>query len=153
MDNYPEYLERNTLIERIEKAYCDGCENYNGVRCRACGIGDAIDVVEDAPTALERTAEWIAQDDTFTRFECSRCHTKKSSYTLELLPELWSENGERAWLTRSGIQQANRHESERSLCCLRLRQRGTIKMEKCCKESRQQRTFLAVTQTVSSGTR
>ena len=35
-----------------------------------------IDVVEDAPTALERTAEWIVQDDTFTRFECSRCHTK-----------------------------------------------------------------------------
>jgi ribosomal protein L37E len=32
--------------------------------------------VEDAPTALERTAEWIIQDDTFTRFECSRCHTK-----------------------------------------------------------------------------
>lgn len=41
-------------IERIKKAYCDGCENYNGVRCRACGIGDAIDVVEDAPTALQK---------------------------------------------------------------------------------------------------
>ena len=76
MSNYPEYLERNALIEKIKKSYCDGCENYNGVRCRACGIGDAIDVVEDAPTALERTAEWIVQDDTFTRFECSRCHAK-----------------------------------------------------------------------------
>ena len=63
MDNYSEYLERNALIERIKKAYCNGCENYNGVKCRACGIGDAIDVVEDAPTALERTAEWIAQDE------------------------------------------------------------------------------------------
>jgi hypothetical protein len=52
MTNYPEYLERNALIERIEKAYCDGCDNYNGVRCSACGIGDAIEVVEDAPTAL-----------------------------------------------------------------------------------------------------
>ena len=58
MANYPEYLERSALIERIKKAYCDGCENYNGVRCRACDIGDAIDVVEDAPTALERTARW-----------------------------------------------------------------------------------------------
>lgn len=78
MANYTEYLERNALIERIKKAYCDGCENYNGVKCRACGIGDAIDVVEDAPTALERTARWIwiVQDGTFTRFECSRCHTK-----------------------------------------------------------------------------
>lgn len=153
MANYPEYLERSALIERIKKAYCDGCENYNGVRCRACGIGDAIDVVEDAPTALERTARWIAQDDTFTRFECSRCHTKKSSHTLGLLSLLWSENGERAWLTPFGIRQTNRQESGHSLCCLRLRQRGVIKMENCCKDSRQQRTFLAVTQTVSSGMR
>ena len=51
------------------------------------------------------------------------------------------------------IQQANSHENVRRLCCLRLRQRGVIKMEKCCKESRRQRTFLAVTQTVSSGMR
>nr|DAT88812.1 MAG TPA: zinc-ribbon family protein [Caudoviricetes sp.] len=78
MANYPEYLERNALIERIQKVYCDGCENYNGVRCRACGTGDAIEVVEDAPTDLERTARWIwiVQDGTFTRFECSGCHTK-----------------------------------------------------------------------------
>ena len=77
MDNYPEDLERNALIERIEKAYCDGCENYNGVRCCACGIGNAILTLwKMPPTALERTAEWIVQDDTFTRFECSRCHTK-----------------------------------------------------------------------------
>lgn len=80
------YLERNALIERIKKAYCDGCENYNGVRCRACGIGDAIDVVEDAPTALERTAEWIVQDDTFTRFECSRCHTKNHHTRWDYCP-------------------------------------------------------------------
>ena len=44
-------------------------------------------------------------------------------------------------LTRSGIRQVIRHESGRSLCCLRLRQRGVIKMEKCCKEPRRQRTF------------
>ncbi len=42
MANYPEYLERNVFIERIKKAYCDGCENYNGVKCHACGIGDGV---------------------------------------------------------------------------------------------------------------
>nr|DAW19796.1 MAG TPA: hypothetical protein [Caudoviricetes sp.] len=78
---------------------------------------------------------------------------KKSSHTLGLLSLLWSENGERAWLTPFGIRQANRHESGHSLCCLQPRQRGVIKMEKCCKESRRQGTFLAVTQTVSSGMR
>ena len=76
MANYPEYLERSALIERIQKAYCDGCENYNGVRCRACGIGNAIDVVDDAPTALQHTAEWIVQDEGQTRFMCSHCHAK-----------------------------------------------------------------------------
>lgn len=63
MLNYPEYLERSALIERIKKEYCDGCKNYNGVKCRFCGIYDAIEVVEDAPTALKRTAEWIVQDE------------------------------------------------------------------------------------------
>nr|DAG54298.1 MAG TPA: hypothetical protein [Caudoviricetes sp.] len=36
---------------------------------------------------------------------------------------------------------------------MQLRQRGVIKMEKCCNDSRRQRTFLAVTQTASSGMR
>ena len=86
MADYPEYLERNALIERIKKVYCNGCESYNGVRCRACDIGDAIDVVENAPTALERTAEWIVQDDTFTRFECSGCHTKNHHTLWDYCP-------------------------------------------------------------------
>lgn len=84
------YLERNALIERIKKAYCDGCENYNGVRCRACGIGDAIDVVEDAPTALERTAEWIAQDEDETRFMCSNCHARNNRDCYNYCPNCGS---------------------------------------------------------------
>lgn len=90
MANYPEYLERNALIERIQKAYCDGCKNYNGVRCRACGIGDAIDVVEDAPTALERTAEWIAQDEDNTRFMCSNCHARNNRDRYNYCPNCGS---------------------------------------------------------------
>lgn len=46
-----EYLERGATIKRIEEVYCAGCNSYNGVRCRACGIGDAIDMIEDAPAA------------------------------------------------------------------------------------------------------
>ena len=46
-----EYFEREATIKRIEEAYCVGCNSYNGVRCRACGIGDAIDMIEDAPAA------------------------------------------------------------------------------------------------------
>ncbi len=46
-----EYFEREATIKRIEEAYCADCNSYNGVRCRACGTGDAIDMIEDAPAA------------------------------------------------------------------------------------------------------
>lgn len=45
-----ECIEREATIKRIKEVYCVGCNSYNGVRCRACGIGDAIDIIEDAPT-------------------------------------------------------------------------------------------------------
>lgn len=44
-----ECVEREATIKRIKEVYCAGCNSYNGVRCRACGTGDAIDMIEDAP--------------------------------------------------------------------------------------------------------
>ena len=38
-------------------------------------LQNVVDYIKTVPS-IERTAEWIVQDDTFTRFECSRCHTK-----------------------------------------------------------------------------
>lgn len=46
-----ECIEREATIKRIKEVYCVGCNSYNGVRCRACGTGDAIDMTEDAPAA------------------------------------------------------------------------------------------------------
>lgn len=46
-----EYIEREATIKRIKKVYCTGCNSYNGVRCRACRTGDAIDMIEDPPAA------------------------------------------------------------------------------------------------------
>lgn len=46
-----EYIKREEAIKRIQKTYCADCNSYNGVRCRACGTGDAIDMIEDAPAA------------------------------------------------------------------------------------------------------
>lgn len=44
-----EFIDREKAIAKIKAAYCRGCENYNGVRCRACQIMDAMDVLEDEP--------------------------------------------------------------------------------------------------------
>ena len=46
-----ECIEREATIKRIKEVYCGGRNSYNGVRCRACGTGDAIDIIEDAPAA------------------------------------------------------------------------------------------------------
>lgn len=46
-----EFISREETIKRIKEVYCVGCNSYNGVRCRACGTGDAIDMFEDAPAA------------------------------------------------------------------------------------------------------
>ena len=45
-----ECIEREATIKRIKEVCCAGCNSYDGVRCRACGTGDAIDIIEDATT-------------------------------------------------------------------------------------------------------
>ena len=46
-----EYISREATIKRIKEVYCVGCNSYHGVRCRACGTGDAIDIIDDFPAA------------------------------------------------------------------------------------------------------
>lgn len=46
-----EYIERGALIENAKRVYCADCNSYNGVRCRACGTGDMLDMIEDATAA------------------------------------------------------------------------------------------------------
>ena len=68
-----ECSERESTIKRIKEVYCVGCNSYNGVRCRACGTGDAIDMIEDAPAAnvapieaLERLRDELCAQDLIT---------------------------------------------------------------------------------------
>lgn len=74
-----EYIKREEAIKRIQKTYCVDCNSYNGVRCRACGTGDAIDMIEDAPAADVAPVvhgRWICEWDTdlgITTVICSRC--------------------------------------------------------------------------------
>ena len=53
-----EFIDREKAIANIKAAYCCGCENYNGVRCRACQIMDAMDVLEDAPAVVPDAQRW-----------------------------------------------------------------------------------------------
>lgn len=72
-----ECIEREATIKRIKEVYCAGCNSYNGVRCRACGTGDAIDIIEDAPAADVASvvhAEWVVcGDGDNVPWMCSHC--------------------------------------------------------------------------------
>ena len=43
-------ISRKAAIDRI-KAYCNGCDNYNGVRCSACQIANALAAVDEVEAA------------------------------------------------------------------------------------------------------
>ena len=81
-------IDADARIAEIKKAYCTGCENYNGVRCRACWVDDAIGMMDDAPTVDAVPVvhgEWCEDYETFiddsgkesfpiqTGYVCSEC--------------------------------------------------------------------------------
>ena len=47
----PRYIEEETFVNFVQEHFCNGCNNYNGVKCRSCSVDDAISFVESAPTA------------------------------------------------------------------------------------------------------
>ncbi len=72
-----EYISREATIKRIKEVYCVGCNSYHGVRCRACGTGDAIDMIDDFPAAdvapvVHGRWEWDTEDI----YRCSNCAEK-----------------------------------------------------------------------------
>ena len=42
-------IDADARIEEIKKANCTGCDNYHGIKCRACWVDDAISLIDDAP--------------------------------------------------------------------------------------------------------
>lgn len=73
-----ELIDRAAAIAAI-KFYCAGCDNYNGVRCRACGYMDAMDTVDEVPTvdAVEvvRCRDCVLFDDKGNFYWCNRFYT------------------------------------------------------------------------------
>ena len=77
-----DFISREETIKRIEEVYCVGCNSYHGVRCRACGTGDAIDIIDDFPAAdvapvVHGRWEHSRYEDCSEQFElvkCSQCN-------------------------------------------------------------------------------
>ena len=79
-------ISREALISEIKRVYCTGCNDYHGVRCRACGTGDALDMVEDAPAVDAepvRHAKWVWDNDAIDwnlgAWVCSECRHRNEN--------------------------------------------------------------------------
>ena len=74
-------INADKRIAEIKNQYCIGCDNYGGIRCRACWVDDAICLIDDAPTvdAVEvvrcRDCKWYMPGDLFT--DIMFCHRLK----------------------------------------------------------------------------
>ena len=74
-------IDADKRIAETKKLYCDGCDNYDGVRCRACWVDDAMRLIDDATTvdAVEvvrcRDCKWYMPGDLFT--DIMFCHRLK----------------------------------------------------------------------------
>lgn len=82
------YVELEVTIKRIKEVYCADCNSYNGVRCRACGTGDAIDMIEDATAAdvapieaMERLRDELCEQDLITMEGLKKLNTLIGKYT------------------------------------------------------------------------
>lgn len=72
----PEYIEREAVVARIKQTFCFDCDSYNGVKCRACLIDDALLQIEDEPAADVAPVvhgEWIHNTKREYDYICSVC--------------------------------------------------------------------------------
>lgn len=82
----PRYIDAEAFEKDVRSRYCNPCikdkRDHHGIKCRACGTGDMIEEVADAPTADVREvkrAHWI-KPSLMSEHICSNC--KKSPHML-----------------------------------------------------------------------
>lgn len=89
-----EFIDREKAIANIKAAYCCGCNDYGGVRCRACQIMDAMDVLEDEPAVVPDVQRWRkTAEEPPTRKDGDEIGTILcAGYHCNIRDGLWLEN-------------------------------------------------------------
>lgn len=85
----PRYIDADALIDRIKEVYCKDCDNYNEIRCRSCGIDDAIIQIDSSPDGIVPCGEckwWID----------NRCTNVNGAYNNTIFNP--------GWFCRSGVR-------------------------------------------------
>lgn len=71
-----EYIDREALMNQIKEIHCAECDNYNGLRCRACWVDDTLDYIDSEPAAdvaPVRHGRWGTHSDRPDSLICSVC--------------------------------------------------------------------------------
>lgn len=50
-------IDRDAFDANARKRYCSACDNYNGVKCRACWVDDMLGDVADFETVIPWSKE------------------------------------------------------------------------------------------------
>ena len=79
-------IDADALLDDLMERYCKACDRRRGIKsgkwrviyeigeapCRACGVGDMMDELEEMPSA-ERTGHWRRVGARVDLVECSAC--------------------------------------------------------------------------------
>lgn len=75
--NTGEYISRDLALKQLNSTcLATGCDNYNGVRCRACEYADAMDFIDAMPAADVQPVTQTENMSTIAfcdRFICKKC--------------------------------------------------------------------------------
>lgn len=96
MANEMRLIDANARIEEIKKVHCYDCDNYDGVRCRACWVDDAIGLIDDAPTVDAVEVVRCKDCTKNVLFTCPICFIENK--TLQFVnhsPDFYCGEGER----------------------------------------------------------
>lgn len=51
-EKHGDHMDKAAFESEIRNRYCHGCDNSNGIKCRACWVDDMLDEVACAPTVI-----------------------------------------------------------------------------------------------------
>ena len=51
-EGHGDLMDKAAFETDIKNRYCTGCDNYKGLKCKACWVDDMLGEVEDAPTIV-----------------------------------------------------------------------------------------------------
>lgn len=93
-------INADKRIAEIKNQYCIGCDNYGGIRCRACWVDDAICLIDDAPTVDAVEVVRCRDCKHWLKFDSSligevMCCTGQGSVNIQKQPDDFCSYGKR----------------------------------------------------------